>query len=249
MGMVTLLSYYTPKKPKIITEFNLSETWIDQLRFAPSGDVLVVNDRYGDFYVITGKIGGRLDITAHFTFEYPDLHFCAQQPTDMIIHLLLLSPMDKDMENTIASNKIHRVTVTLGNRKKTETTITLAERYTSIVASATNPNQCIATPYMKRDIHILEMQGDVIKSIEVIATFNQLPYLEVVSNTHFIVTWGMDGIVCIFDAHTRKIDAVYFAQNRYAHRMRKVRVDPARKYVMVNEFHFNAIGLDVPIVI
>ena len=213
-GVVFLVSLFDPKRPKMLTEFHLSYHHIYDIIFSENGSSMYVFDKGMNVFRIQGFPGGIMNVTLHVT-----------------LNNLIIEPILTENESEIeilalkkASDKLLKLTVDRDEEVKEETFI-LPMKYNTIMRIFEKPTLFFAIPYLSKKIHVICLSDDKIQILKEIKTEHRVNSFNAYVDQFNLITWGLDGMVNIFDVANYNQIAGLICHNRHSMGIKEARCD------------------------
>lgn len=148
----------------------------------------------------------------------------------MEIHITALSLNSNDKSNAISSDKLLHFALVGSNCKTNE--IPLNYKYTSIEYFNDKFDKLIAVPLKKKEfevITILENDQTSFQIATIIQTPHLLKYFQIQVYSTFFVTFGIDGLVTLWDSNTLQILTSFLPHSKLFGGVRKCVVDTCQR--------------------
>lgn len=111
----------------------------------------------------------------------------------------------------------------------------LDTNYTSIMMLNVSNNEFIGIPFKSYTMEVLEIQENSENDLSVlikksIKTLHKLPSMKASIHEDFITTWGLDGLVIVYNKVTLNVITSSLANNHYLGGVCHLVIDPFRQY-------------------
>lgn len=210
-GDVSCISILNPESPVILTEFMLSRRAIVDIRFTDYGNFLMVKDAESNFFIIKSTPGTKMAILHHFKQEiaYRDC-FIIESFDKLNIYFLM---------NNGNESKVMKVIINLYDVDEMKISeYSLNGIFTQILPILNVVDTFFAIRRHSKEFHVLEINADSFKITSTFKTPHQMKQLEGYNDGNFLVTWGIDGIVAIYDVNKKNhpILSTFVGGNRHS---------------------------------
>ncbi|GAB0093714.1 uncharacterized protein DMENIID0001_088880 [Sergentomyia squamirostris] len=240
-GHAELLSLYTTEKPQLLVSLHICNNSIRMIKFSSNGTQIVMMDNSREVFIICVQIGGVLEIKNHFSLPKNPLDFVILESTGCLSRILVIL---KDEESQVAGDEIILMEITPKERKFRPVPLP-GGKITSIDVLRNSQETFVATLYLEYSVKVLKMQengGSVIfEVIQDVKTDHCLKYVKVRSRGDFLLSWGLDGNVCLFDTRTMEKVSSFVSHHRRTHGVRTAIISQSLEYIICLGFTGNLI--------
>lgn len=147
-------------------------------------------------------------------------------------HIAALTQKSNETLNIISSDRLLHLTI-VGNNCTTNE-INLSNDYTSIEYLNGKFDQLIAVPLKKRDFEIITLSDNNFKTRATVETPHLLKYFQIQVYSTFFVTFGLDGLVNVWDTNTFEKMTSFFPHNKFFGGVRRCVANASRRFPYLN---------------
>lgn len=86
-----------------------------------------------------------------------------------------------------------------------------------------------AVPHLSTEVHLLKLPEDAnnpVEVIETIYTFHQVRFISAYTTAYHLLTWGIDGVLSVYEVKTRKLLITFVVHNRQLFGVARASIDP-----------------------
>ncbi|XP_059620690.1 cilia- and flagella-associated protein 43-like, partial [Phlebotomus argentipes] len=240
-GHVELLSLYTAENPQPLVGFHVCNSPIRMIKFSANASQIVVFDAEKEMFVITGQIGGIIEIKRHFSLPKDLLDFVIAENGGNFWKIFALLKTDG---SKVASDKTLLATIT--EEDVTFRPVSHCDKKLTAIAEMRNEQDIfVATFYLDSNLKILKLaeNSDQLEFVVLqdVKTDHLLEYVRVKTCGDFILSWGLDGQVCLFDSRTMTCITSFISHHRRTHGVQRAVVSHSLEYVVCLGFTGNLI--------
>lgn len=195
-GELLIIALHQPEKPSIIRRCWLQNNPLDLLVFSHCGrHLLAAEKNSGTCYclVSSGKIFFSTIHSLNVNQKVADVIFFEAGGTLRVV-VLLLASRKIQVGNRIL---IYQVSLDEGNVREPLKIIQLPSAYQSLHYAPGNEANFVATPYLSRQIHFLNLHNDEVNLLRAVSTNHQVRGIKLSTNRETITTCGFDGLITV----------------------------------------------------
>lgn len=240
-GHVEFLSLFSSENPQPLVKFHVTNCPIQMVRFSSNGSQILALDSEREAFVISGQIGGVLEIKKNFSLPGDVLDFVILKTSGNLLKVLILL---KAEHSKISCEELLLVSVA-------EETVEVhqishsGKKLTSLAQLRNLQDTFVATFYLDTKIKILKLAeySDHFELVELqeVRTEHLLKYVKVKSCGDFITSWGLDGQVCLFDSRTMECISNFVSHHRRTHGVQEAVISSSLEYIICLGFIGNLI--------
>lgn len=171
-----------------------------------------------------------MEVIHQMSEEQQILNFVVTEADDHLNILMLLK--SDDTNKKFCSNHLVRLSINLKNEEKCIDHLELPGNYIKIAPIFGFAKKFYGVQYCSNKIDILQiLENREIKIVQVLDTFHQLRHVNLYCNRFHLITWGIDGIVNIFDSNNSLLSSVV-THNRYCLGVKQARCDSTGQFLV-----------------
>ncbi|XP_037027792.1 cilia- and flagella-associated protein 43 [Bradysia coprophila] len=212
LGYLYSLSLSEPVQPKYLSKFYLTTRCIKSLNYSSNGRTIVAYTSDNNIFVAQYLAGGKMYVTNQIPLATKLLHLTVND-NSIETHITALCVTTNDATKMISSDQLLHITVVGGNCTTNE--INLSNDYTSIEYLNDGLDKFLAVPFKKTEFEIITLTRS--KRFEIATTIRTphlLKYFQVQIYSKFFVTFGIDGLVNVWDSNTFQVITSFFPHNK-----------------------------------
>ncbi|XP_055684222.1 cilia- and flagella-associated protein 43 [Lutzomyia longipalpis] len=230
-GHVELLSLYSSEKPQVLVNFHVGNSSIEMLKFSGSGSHIVAVDAEKEVFAVLGQIGGIVEIWKHFSVPRNVLDFIVLEDGAQNLKILMLL---KSEHSKLASYEI--LLILLSKEDTQLHPVCLPGKKITSIDFLKSAEIFVATMYLDTKLKIFKLveESEKFELIELqeVKTEHCLKYVKVRSCGDFILSWGLDGQVCLFDSRTMECMITFVSHHRRTHGVQEALVSASLEYII-----------------
>lgn len=211
-GDVTIVSVYDPQSPTVLAEFLLTRCPIVDMRFSDRGNFLLAIDEDGNFFVLKTIPGEKMTILSHFKENFQIVQFFFVETEDGLKFFFLCVEPDE-------MNVLVQISIEFEDPESIEKAeLKLADKFASILAVQGSPETFYGIRQGAKFVEIFKIEDSEIFIHEMIATPHQLRSIEANNDGSHLLTFGIDGIVVIYDiSRDHEVLVAFVANHRLSY--------------------------------
>lgn len=171
-----------------------------------------------------------MEVIHQMSEKHQILNFVVTEAKDHL-NILMLLKADNAAQNFV-SNLLVKLSINLETEEKLIDHLELPGNYVKIAPIFGSASQFYGVQYCSTKIDILQILDNAdIEILQVLDTPHQLRYLNLYCNRFHLISWGIDGIVAIYDSNKQLLTSVV-AHNRHSLGVKQARCDSTGQFLV-----------------
>lgn len=157
--------------------------------------------------------------------EYRFINFILAEVGPKLIIIGFITPFDS---KELKSQGLLRLSCDK-NGKVEKKFYTMEKHYLHITKLVDEHEIFFAVPHLSTEVHLLKLpenEEDPVEVIETIHTFHQVRFISAYATVNHLLTWGIDGVLSVYEVKTRKLLIAFVVHNRQLFGVARAAIDP-----------------------